>query len=232
MEKYNSWTIIEHCKTEKYGERKVICRCDCGTEKKLRFKSVKYGKTKSCGCLRYSNRPVNYDENSIIEKYKELKNVGATAKYFVMRANKVSKILKENGIELYASVRKDPEHKRKRLVSNSVNYRRRRLARDPVYRARQGIRTLMYQKFMKMNYTKGSKCYDILGIDWKGFKIYIENKFKDGMSWKNYGEWEFDHIIPISLGNTLDEIYKLNHHTNFQPLWKKENRIKSNKIIQ
>jgi hypothetical protein len=232
MEKYNSWTIIEHCKTEKYGERKVICRCDCGTEKKLCLKSVKYGKSKSCGCLRYSSRPVNYDENSIIEKYKELKTIKDTSRHFVMSDTKISNILKKNGVELYASMRKDPEYVRKRLINKVVNYRRRRIERDPLYKAKHRLRTLMTQKFMKKKYTKESKCFDILGIEWEGFKTYIESKFKDGMSWENYGEWEYDHIIPVSIANNVDELYKLNRYTNFQPLWKEENKIKSNKIIQ
>ena len=60
---------------------------------------------------------------------------------------------------------------------------------------------------------------------------YIENQFKEGMSFDNHGEWELDHKIPVSSANSEDEIIKLNHYTNFQPLWKLENRLKSDKII-
>lgn len=31
--------------------RVVLCRCDCGTEKEIRLKSIKNNDTKSCGCL-------------------------------------------------------------------------------------------------------------------------------------------------------------------------------------
>jgi hypothetical protein len=51
------------------------------------------------------------------------------------------------------------------------------------------------------------------------------------MSWENYGEWHIDHIIPISSAKTNQEVYKLNHHTNFQPLWAEDNLRKSNKLI-
>lgn len=46
---------------------------------------------------------------------------------------------------------------------------------------------------------------------------------------ENHGEWEMDHIIPNA--KTEEEIYKLNHYTNFQPLWKEDNRKKSNKML-
>jgi len=51
------------------------------------------------------------------------------------------------------------------------------------------------------------------------------------MSWENYGDWHIDHIIPISSAKNNDEVYKLNHYTNFQPLWALDNMKKSNKII-
>ena len=64
------------------------------------------------------------------------------------------------------------------------------------------------------------------------FKLHLENNFKDGMSWDNYGEWEIDHIIPLSSFNLKDrnEFLKAAHYTNMQPLWKAENRSKSNRL--
>ena len=50
------------------------------------------------------------------------------------------------------------------------------------------------------------------------------------MNWDNRGEWHYDHIIPISNAKTEEEVNKLNHYTNFQPLWAKDNRFKSSKI--
>ena len=45
------------------------------------------------------------------------------------------------------------------------------------------------------------------------------------------GEWQIDHIIPLSSAITKEEIYKLCYYTNLQPLWKIDNIKKSNKII-
>jgi hypothetical protein len=47
----------------------------------------------------------------------------------------------------------------------------------------------------------------------------------------NYG-WDIDHIIPLSSAITEDDVYKLNHHKNLQPLCSYTNRyIKKDLII-
>ena len=40
-----------------------------------------------------------------------------------------------------------------------------------------------------------------------------------------------DHIVPLSLGETEEEIIALNHYSNFQPLPPKDNLKKNNKLI-
>jgi hypothetical protein len=52
------------------------------------------------------------------------------------------------------------------------------------------------------------------------------------MSWSNYGEWEIDHIIPCDYFNLANEEEQkiCFHYLNLQPLWKNENRSKSNSV--
>jgi len=75
-------------------------------------------------------------------------------------------------------------------------------------------------------YKKQDRAYNMLGCTFDYFKNYIESLFKSGMSWENRSEWHLDHIIPIASAKTYEEIVKLNHYTNFQPLWAKENQLK------
>ena len=69
-----------------------------------------------------------------------------------------------------------------------------------------------------------------IGCSPKELYQHIENKFAEGMSWDNYGEWHVDHIKPISKHNLDDpkEVEKINHYSNLQPLWAKDNIEKGN----
>lgn len=89
---------------------------------------------------------------------------------------------------------------------------------------KNGIRRYIVNK-------RGKSYQDILGDTFDNVRLHIENQFKDGMSWSNFGEWHIDHITPLSSGNNNDEWIKLNHYTNLQPLWAKENLEKGAKII-
>jgi len=66
------------------------------------------------------------------------------------------------------------------------------------------------------------------------FRIHLESKFTDGMTWENYGNvWEIDHIMPCSKFNLTDEKQQTicYHYTNLQPLLKAMNRWKKAKIL-
>lgn len=78
--------------------------------------------------------------------------------------------------------------------------------------------------------TKKNNVQEILGCSYQEFKKYIENKFEKGMNWNNRGKWHLDHIIPLSTAKDYDDLVKLNHYTNFQPLWAIDNLKKGSKI--
>lgn len=87
---------------------------------------------------------------------------------------------------------------------------------------------------LKDNQKSGNAVRD-LGCSIDEFKSYIESKFQSGMSWDNYGlyGWHLDHIKPLSSFDLTDRKQMLEacHYTNLQPLWAKDNLIKSDKIL-
>lgn len=70
-----------------------------------------------------------------------------------------------------------------------------------------------------------------LGIPIQEYIKYLEERFRDGMTWENFGEyWEIDHINPLrpkGIVLTNEQIKERLNYRNTQPLTKKENRIKS-----
>ena len=79
--------------------------------------------------------------------------------------------------------------------------------------------------------TKKNKTFDIVGCSPLQLREYIEKQFVNGMNWENRSSWHIDHIIPLSSANNEEELYKLFHYTNLQPLWAEDNMKKINKIL-
>lgn len=104
-----------------------------------------------------------------------------------------------------------------------------RLQTDKLFQIKESIRKTVYHTIRSPK--KFLTC-DILGCSYEVFKVHIENQFQEGMKWDNHGisGWHYDHIIPVSSAKTEEELYKLNHYTNFQPLWWYDNLSKSNKL--
>lgn len=87
--------------------------------------------------------------------------------------------------------------------------------------------------FLRLNHVKKqSKTFEIIGCSPKFLKEYIEKKFTEGMSWGLMGKHiHIDHIIPLSSAKTEEEVYRLCHYTNLQPLWAEDNLKKGSKIL-
>jgi hypothetical protein len=103
---------------------------------------------------------------------------------------------------------------------------------DPIFKLSHSIRNLILGSFKRAcngKFNKSQHTQEILGCTLEEFIQHLESQFVEGMALENHGEWEIDHIIPISSGKTEEEILKLNYYTNFQPLWKEDNRKKFNK---
>ena len=50
--RFGRWLVLDHFEISEKGEKKWLCRCDCGTEKLVFARSLKSGSSTSCGCLR------------------------------------------------------------------------------------------------------------------------------------------------------------------------------------
>jgi len=50
--RFGRWTVIGEAAVIENGKRKWLCKCDCGTERYVLERSLLYGGSESCGCLR------------------------------------------------------------------------------------------------------------------------------------------------------------------------------------
>lgn len=100
---------------------------------------------------------------------------------------------------------------------------------DPILK----LKMLYRSKLNKILISKTEKTFELIGCSPTELKEYLERQFKDGMSWDNHGlfGWHIDHIIPLSSAKNDEEMKKLCHFTNLQPLWAAENIEKRNKIL-
>ncbi len=178
------------------------------------------------------------NKNEIKEKEKE--------RYKKNREDKIEKQLRYNSskkeeksiyLKEYRQINRD-KLKEKREKYNEENKERINEARRIRYKER--IKTDLKFKMTKIHrnllkrvlrYKKHKSTSELLGYTSIELKETIESKFKTGMSWENYGEWEIDHIIPVSsfdLEKTEPSV--INSLENLQPLWKFENIKKSNYV--
>lgn len=118
-------------------------------------------------------------------------------------------------------------------------YCRRKRQEDILFKLKEVLRNRLISYCKNKKIRKTEKTMILLGCSINFFRNYIENLFTEGMNWNNYGrgndKWNIDHIIPLSSATTSEDLYKLNHYTNLQPLWFLDNirkgGVKKNKTL-
>ena len=113
--------------------------------------------------------------------------------------------------------------------ANLRRYTKKREQDNPLVKVQRVISAIIRSTLKRKGYDVNSPAHEILGCTYEEFKLHIEFQFKDGMSWDNRGEWHIDHIMPLSMAKTEDELVRLNHYKNLRPLWAHENLTKSDK---
>jgi hypothetical protein len=123
---------------------------------------------------------------------------------------------------------KNREKVRKRKTAQSKKKRE----ENPLFRMAFNLRRRTNLAFKKI--IKSKKTTDLLGCSMETAFVHIESQFYchpitgENMTWGNYGKlWEIDHKDPIGLAGTREELEKLCHYTNLQPLWKEDHKIKT-----
>jgi hypothetical protein len=188
-----------------------------------------------------THRDENIEKELIRSKNYYENNKDKKKQYVELNKEKISertkKYRKEN-FEKVSQKQKEYYLNNKELVKqrNKIYYNN-RLATDPLFKLKKQIKGLIRDSIRNRGLTKSDRTIGILGCTIEEFKNYLESKFESWMTWENKGlyngtpnyGWDIDHIEPSSSASTYDEVIKLNHYTNLQPLCSYYNRnIKRN----
>ena len=202
---------------KKCGVKKELCEFDRRNDTKDRHSN----KCKVCRRI-YVNQ---YNNNSVNLEKKRIKQ----REYYWCNHEKELKRISEKHKK---NSEKEKEYRKKNRTK--INERiKTQYAENEIFRIRTNMKNRMKLFLNSKQITKKNTTFEIIGCNPQELKEHIEKQFKIGMSWDNYGYygWHIDHIIPLSSAKTEEDVYRLSHYTNLQPLWCEENYKKGNKII-
>lgn len=179
-------------------------------------------------CVKKHQQENKEAKKEYLKNYKEVNKENLKIKNKNYRETNCDKIAKwkESNKNYFKEYRQNNKLKARNYFNNRIN-------NDPIFRFKNNVRRLILHSFKrgKKTFQKVDTTEIILGCKIEEFINYISLKFTDKMVLENHGEWHIDHIIPLASAKTKEDIIKLNHYTNLQPLWAKDNLSKGSKIL-
>ena len=216
---------------------KKICK-DCNTEKNInefyKNKTSKDGYNNDCRECFIIKRKTYRKEYS--KEYEKRDNVKKYRKTFDKKNKERRKTKYYENVELNREINRIARKKQRDKDRIGLNikrrdYYRRKMKTDPLFKLKKNVRGRIYSYTKYVG--KSKTTFEIVGLTAQELKIYIENKFTNGMTWENYGPygWHIDHKIPLHSAKTEKDLYDLCYYTNLQPMWWNENLKKGAKIL-
>lgn len=109
---------------------------------------------------------------------------------------------------------------------------------DLQYRMRRSAASRIGTQMRRYKLKKHDRTMALIGCTFGVLMEHLEARFKEGMTWQNYGRkpstrcWEIDHIIPCAKFDltTPEGQCACFHFTNLQPLWADENQSKKDRL--
>ncbi len=180
----------------------------------------------------YKNKKI-LNKLSRIYRHKNKKRLNEISKKYYKKNKEQLKInekeyYKKNREKILKKVKKyNNENKDKKRI-----YIKKRIKNDINYKLKITLSTRIRKALKRTNCVKSHSTTKLIGCSVDFLKQHLEKQFQEGMTWKNHGKWQIDHIKPCASFNlTKDtEQKKCFHYSNLQPLWAIENIRKGNKI--
>lgn len=218
-------------------------RCDCGQEIERTSADVRHGKVSSCGCFQRDWSSKRHTLDLAGKKFGRLTVVErADVSHGHVRwhclcecGNKkivAGVSLKKGTTASCGCIRREQmsalgkRSKKANPVSRTKEYRsalRARRRTRPEVAAAERISRMMSHALARVGAVKSGATFEMLGYSPLELRAHLERQFGKGMNWDNRGDWEIDHIVPISAATSVEEVIALNQLSNLRPLWKAQN---------
>ncbi len=172
----------------------------------------------------YFKRPERKEKQSAYYKQPEVRKRYRDKYAPVSAANQAAK-----------AVRETPEYLQQKREARKAKVRAYEKAKyqTPMGRIAKICRARILDSLKYVKSRKLSKSVILLGCSFQYFREWIEAKWKEGMTWANFGTaWSLDHILPVRSFDltTLSGQLQCFRFTNTQPLWKLDNIKKSDRL--
>ena len=210
-------------------------------KEKIIIKSKAYAKDNKDKIFSYKKayREVNKEKLKIVKKAYYKTNKNKIKAYLEANKDKIKLINKayyevnKDKRKAYYDSNKDKIKAYYEVNKDKINsHRNNRLKTDIQFKLKSSLRSRL-NSAINNNYKAGSAVRD-LGCTIPELKTYLESKFQPGMSWDNWTTdgWHIDHIKPLASFDLTDrnQLLEACNYTNLQPLWAKDNLIKSDSV--
>lgn len=173
------------------------------------------------------NLKAEYDKQ--YREQNKLKIAEYKKQYATENAEQISKRMRiyrqENSEKLALNKSEYSKNNRQKVNKKQLAYQKIKTATDPLFRLRKNTRKMVSRYMIG---EKSMRTQQIIGCTYEELRLHLEQQFTEGMTWENYGinGWHVDHIKPLAMASTEEEIIASNHYTNLQPLWCLDNLSK------
>lgn len=117
------------------------------------------------------------------------------------------------------------------IIRQKTEYERLRKQKDPAFKCLKLLRNRIIEVLKYQTTIRSSRIKELIGCDREFLVRWIEAKFTEGMTWQNHGVkgGNLDHMRPCASFDLTDPEQQRAcfHYTNLQPLWERDNKIKS-----
>jgi hypothetical protein len=195
-----------------YAKKKYIEKRD-----ELLAKSKAYAEKTKESKAEYDKRYRQQNKEKIAEYKKQYANENAE-----QIAERMKLYRQENADKLALEKSQYVKNNRPKINKRQSAYIKQRCAENPLFKLTKNTRKMVSRYMLG---EKSKRTQEIIGCSYEELKTYIENQFTEGMTWDNYGMdgWHVDHIKPLAMANSEEEIIASNHYSNLQPMWALDN---------